>query len=125
MADYGRLLADRDDTCLCLRHDQAVDGPFDRALQALENAHARVLGPDTDLEVLVINEPIDRSQWHRLGQSVHGWLALPSCTQAARADFFAVMATPRLDGAAALRARMAEVADSRAHESSKTLDPRG
>jgi glycosyltransferase involved in cell wall biosynthesis len=65
------------DVCLCLRHDQGLDIPLDQAVRALEGAFARTPGADA-IEVLIVDDPLDREGWEALGRAATAALALPS-----------------------------------------------
>ena len=68
--EVGRALADRDDSCLCLRHDEAVDGPLPRAVERLQEAYDRQLGNGERVEILMVTEPLGPSELAKLGRSV-------------------------------------------------------
>ncbi len=56
----------RADACLLLRHDAALDGPLDAAVEAMRRALAAFDRPG-DLAVLFVDGPIPRADWPRVG----------------------------------------------------------
>jgi glycosyltransferase involved in cell wall biosynthesis len=80
LATYGQSLADRDDVCLVLRHDGACDPPLDLARAALVEAYENVFEPTTSLQVLVLDDALNRADLARVGRSVRAAIALPSST---------------------------------------------
>ena len=104
MAGYGRMFLDNPDTCLALRHDPAHDLPIESAMAAVTWMFNKVLGEDANLEVLVIDDAMNPSQWHRLGRSVTSSLVLPSSHACdTRAEFISTMGAEIWDGPAAVR----------------------
>jgi GT2 family glycosyltransferase len=64
------------DWSLCLRFDPQRDGSLSEALTGLEQA-AEPFGADLDdLEVLLVDDPIDPADWPRLGAAVSASVAL-------------------------------------------------
>ncbi|MEC7241938.1 MAG: hypothetical protein VXW32_11965 [Myxococcota bacterium] len=78
ISDYGRLLMNREDICLCVRHDPERDIEINAACAALTLAHERILGPEVDLHILLVNDAIPVQHWNALGEAVDASLRLPS-----------------------------------------------
>ena len=79
--EVGRAIAGRDDTCLCLRHDEAVDGPLPRAVERLQQAYDRQLREGERVEVLMVTEPLDPRELAKLGRSVDAVVRLADDAQ--------------------------------------------
>lgn len=75
---YGRLLMNREDICLCVRHDPERDIDINAACAAMTLAHERILGPNVDLHILLVNDEIPAQHWNALGEAVSASLRLPS-----------------------------------------------
>lgn len=69
LSEFGQTLCDVESTCLCLRHDSALDGSLEDAVSRLQNVYERVLG-DRDLEVLFVNDPLTSDELTKLGNAV-------------------------------------------------------
>lgn len=78
IGEYGRLLLSHEEVCLCIRHDPERDIEINAACTALALAHERILGPDVDLHILLVNDEIPAKAWGTLGEAVDGSLVLPS-----------------------------------------------
>ncbi len=81
---FGKPLVGRSDACLCLRRDPSIDGDAATVSEALRASHARVLGADASLEILVIDESLLAADWQRLGRAVQLVAQLPSSSSAPR-----------------------------------------
>ncbi|MEE8557423.1 MAG: hypothetical protein V3T14_06005 [Myxococcota bacterium] len=57
-ARFLNPLAQREDTCICIRHDPDYDGPIEDAIAAIDGTLAKELGDETQLEIVVVNDPI-------------------------------------------------------------------
>ncbi|MHC4894983.1 MAG: hypothetical protein ACYTFV_16895, partial [Planctomycetota bacterium] len=77
-ADYAALLANRGDCILVLGFDARRDGDRNSVVAALEQVHARVLGPDTALDITLLDETFERDDWITVGQHLEGRIALDS-----------------------------------------------
>ncbi|MCP4676718.1 MAG: class I SAM-dependent methyltransferase [Deltaproteobacteria bacterium] len=55
--------------CLCLRFDHETDIPYEEATKQLEKAFEKVKR-DGDLNVLMLDEPIPKADWPRLGKAM-------------------------------------------------------
>ena len=62
-------LFNNSDACLCLRHDKQVDIPLDEARQNVEHAFDK-LSDRGELNILIVDDPIEKADWPRLGRSV-------------------------------------------------------
>jgi hypothetical protein len=104
LATYGPLLANRDDTVLCLRHDAALDGPAPEAVARLEAAWASVLPPESRLDVLLLDDEYGADA----GAAGVGDLALelPGCDDGPRHAFLAGLAARRIASPADLAAAL-------------------
>jgi hypothetical protein len=79
------------DYCLALKHDENVDIPMEAAMAAISVAFDRLIGPDVELNVLIINDDMTLADAPSLGLSVQGALALPSSENRIRAEFIQAM----------------------------------
>jgi len=76
----------RNDSCLCLRHDPSVDIPLDDAIAAIEQALTN--HPSSkDLNILIIDDKIDRSDWPRVGLSAFCAIQSEASGKGQRAEF--------------------------------------
>jgi hypothetical protein len=108
MGEYGRLLLKHEDIQLCVRHDPERDIEINAACAALSLAHERVIGPEFDLHILLVNDAMDRKHWSTLGQYVDGSLVLPSSqNNAERAAFHQALGCAVYDDVTALRREIA------------------
>ena len=87
LGEFGAAIAAKQDVCLCLRLDPLVDGSPVDATGLLREAHARTVGEESDLEVLLVAESMTRLDWTRLAQSVDAVVGLPSLAEGCRAEF--------------------------------------
>ncbi|HEX3694345.1 MAG TPA: glycosyltransferase [Polyangia bacterium] len=81
---FGPALANRTDVRLYLRHDETVDPPIAEATRALEAAFVGALGADADVDVLLVNEPLDDAGWAALAPTITTVLLVPSSLEPAR-----------------------------------------
>lgn len=99
---YVLPLLQRKDVTLCVRFDPRIDGPRNVAVRSLQTALERTAAQhnirgETALEILLIESDMLRSDWPRLGRSVHGALVLPSSKKPGhRGDFLHAVQPPRL-----------------------------
>ena len=98
---YGAALADRPDTCLCLRRDPQTDLPAEAVQQILEAAFSLHV-KEGSLDILVIDDPLGPADWPRLGAAVTGCLDLPSAAWGRRAAFLSSVGVPRVRSTAQL-----------------------
>lgn len=94
LAGFAAALGDRDDVCLCLRHEERRDGPLEQAIEVLRHACDRLLGPDPALEILMIPEPMGERDPLRLGAAVDAVLILPESRSPERAAFLGATGAP-------------------------------
>lgn len=88
---FGRHLVRRTDACLCLRRDPASDPSVEEVDALLRAAHARTLGNDAPLEVLVVDDALSASDWTKLRDEIACAVALRSSASGARAVAYAVL----------------------------------
>lgn len=118
IGEYGRLLINRDDVCLCVRHDPERDIDINAACAAMALAHERILGPHVDLHILLVNDEIPTEHWDALGEAVTASLMLPSAqTEPERMAFHQALSAPvyrdviELRGAISAPARIPSLED--------------
>ena len=108
IGEYGRLLIDREDICLCVRHDPERDIEVNAACAALSLAHERILGTGVDLHILLVNDEIPTEHWNALGDAVTASLRLPSAsTDPEREAFHRALGVPVIQDVAELRQEVA------------------
>ncbi|HEY2900971.1 MAG TPA: glycosyltransferase family A protein [Polyangia bacterium] len=78
IGQFGPLLRDRTDVCLCLRHHPTRDIPAADAARAVAAAFTRAFGATSTIEALLIDDRLDDLGWTALGRAVTAVLALPS-----------------------------------------------
>ncbi|MEM1450912.1 MAG: methyltransferase domain-containing protein [Planctomycetota bacterium] len=78
MDTFGRALSARDDALLFLRIDPELDPDREGALDAIEASHVRVLGAEAELNVQLLEGPIQPSEWQEVGRSIACRIQLPS-----------------------------------------------
>jgi len=104
LSEYGRLLINRPDICLCVRHDPERDVEINAACAAMALVHERLFGPDVDLHILLVNDEIPADKWWQLGEAVDGSLVLPSAHKdAERAAFHEALQVQVFPDVVALR----------------------
>ncbi len=91
LGGYAKMFIGNNDYCLALKHDENVDIPMEAAMAAVSKAFDRLIGTNTDLNVLIINDEMTIADASSLGMSVQGALALPSCENSVRAKFIQAM----------------------------------
>ncbi len=96
MRRFGARVAENPDVCLCLRHDPHEDGDPAAAVEALRAAHDEVVGEGSSLEVLLIDDPMERDDWARLGAAVGAVLVLASGRTQPRLSFNEAVQRPRI-----------------------------
>ncbi len=106
MRRFGKPLADNPAACLCLRHDPEVDGDAREAVEALREVHDRIVGTDSSLEVLLVDDPMTRDDWLRLGVAVHAVVVLASARNQPRLSFNETIQVPRIRSGADLEATL-------------------
>lgn len=104
---FGTVLAEHRDACLCLRHDRDVDGSDVEIADALCAAFERTLQGTAELNLLLVDDPIEGDAWRRLGAAVDGVLLLPSSSASPRAEAFARTRAATIANAERLRALLA------------------
>ena len=92
---YGAALATQGSICLCLRRDPTGDLSAEAARQIVEEAFALTVRQG-HLDVLFVEEPLEASDWGRLGASVSAILDLPSATWGRRAALLSRARAPRV-----------------------------
>ncbi len=97
LATWAGCLASCESTCLCLRHDEALDGPMADAVERLQAAWDAVVPPTVELEVLLVDGPMGPEDLLRLGQAVEALIDIPGCDDPARAAFAHLVARPQLE----------------------------
>ena len=95
LGTWAQALAS-DGSCLCLRHDEAFDGPLEDAMARIEEAYAAAVDGDVDLDVLVVDGAMGPEELQRLGRAVETLIEVPGCDDSARAAFAQVVGVPRL-----------------------------
>jgi len=103
---FARTLVGRTDACLCLRFDERVDGSEEHVVERLQQVFARVLGAQAPLEVLLVDDALEREDLPRLGAAVVGYARLPSSARSARREFLEATCASELSGGDALRLRL-------------------
>ncbi|MCE9594734.1 MAG: hypothetical protein K8S98_11125 [Planctomycetes bacterium] len=88
---FARPLVGRNDACLCLRRDPNRDPIPADVLATLGAAHARVLGADAAIEVLIVDDALDASAWPELERAITVAVALPSSSSGERAALYAAL----------------------------------
>ena len=88
----------RADACLLLRHDEALDGPLDAAVEAVRRALS-AFDRRGDLDVLFVDDPIPRADWPRVGVGAFCAILSGAAGAQERAEF--------------IRAQPAELVDAR------------
>jgi glycosyltransferase involved in cell wall biosynthesis len=121
---FGPALAAGKNVCLCLRHDPTSDGPQDQAVRALEATFVSVLGELVEIEILLVDNPLDDAGWGALGKAVTGVLALPSSSEGERAARLARLGHPFIATGAALLAQIGGPADGDEGKDGKAIWPR-
>jgi SAM-dependent methyltransferase len=81
---FGRHLVGRSDVCLCLRRDPSCDPSEEQAVAALQAAHARVLGTQSPIECLLVDDELPGLE-SALECEITVAIALPSSRSGARA----------------------------------------
>ncbi len=106
MRRFAQPVSANPDVCLCLRHDPEVDGDPSSAVETLREIHDRIIGAESSLEVLLVDEPMAREDWPRLGSAVYGMLILASGRKQPRLSFGEAIQAPRIRSGADLEARL-------------------
>ncbi len=88
---FGRHLVGRPGACLCLRREPNLDPDARAATEALLTAHARVLGIDAELDVLLMDDAFGPAQYASLKRMVTCAIALPSSQSSPRADLYGAL----------------------------------
>jgi hypothetical protein len=110
MRRFGARVADNPEVCLCLRHDPQVDGDPAAAVEALQRAHDEIVGADSSLEVLLIDDPMERDDWVRLGAATHAVLVLASARAQPRLSFNEAVQRRKIRSGTELDGWLAEIA---------------
>ncbi|HXI55926.1 MAG TPA: glycosyltransferase [Polyangia bacterium] len=109
---FGPVVANRPDVCLCLRHDQTVDPPLPEAMRSLEAAFVAALGPDADVDVLLINDPLDEAAWADLATKLTAVLLLPSSLEPSRRMRLTLLGRPTMAAGDDLRRCLGTTSDT-------------
>jgi GT2 family glycosyltransferase len=96
LATWAECLASCESACLCLRHDEAFDGPLDAALEHLRRSWEAVVPASVELEVLLVDGKMGPAELLRLGRAVEAVLDVEGCDDPAREAFARVVGRPRL-----------------------------
>ncbi|MCC6405971.1 MAG: DUF1698 domain-containing protein [Planctomycetes bacterium] len=91
LSDFARPLIGRKDACLCLRRDPKLDPSSAQTLANLEAAHARTLGEDSPVEVLIVDDELTPADWSELERVITVAVALPSSRGGERAALYAAL----------------------------------
>lgn len=94
-ATWGERIA-ADGACLCLRVDPEHDGPVEEVIARLQRAYEAALGGGLELEVLLVDDPLDPADLARLGRAVEALIELPDQNDPIRAAFAQAVGAPRL-----------------------------
>lgn len=78
LGTFARLLADRPEATLVLRHDGAQDGDMEASLQLLQGAYAGAFRDDEDIDLLILDDPLSEADLPRVGAAVSGLIVLRS-----------------------------------------------
>lgn len=106
MRRIAKPVADNPAVCLCLRHDPEVDGDAAVAVESLREVHDRIVGQESSLEVLLVDDPMTREDWARLGVAVQGLAILASGRTQPRLSFNEAIQAPRIRSGADLEAQL-------------------
>lgn len=90
---FGRHLVGRKDACLCLRRDPVLDPAPEVVRERLEAAYVRALGPNAELDALVIDDEFGPESVRDLASTITCALELPSSVKAERAKLCASLGT--------------------------------
>jgi len=88
---FARHLVGRTGSCLCLRRDPALDPDARAATEALLTVHARVLGIDAQLDVLLVDDAFGPAQYPSLKRLITCAIALESSASGPRAELFGAL----------------------------------
>ena len=88
---FARHLVGRTGACLCLRRDPKLDPDARAATEALLTAHARVLGIDAELDVLLIDDAFGPAQYASLKRMITCAIALESSASGVRAELYGAL----------------------------------
>jgi hypothetical protein len=105
---FGPAFSDRDDVCLCLRHDPAIDIPLPDAIAAVSAELTRAAGPDPRFEVLMVDNPLDEGGWSSLARAITGVILLPWSWDVQRQRPLAGLGHPLMTSAEDLRRHLAQ-----------------
>ena len=105
---FGPAFADRDDVCLCLRHDPGIDIPLADAIAAVSAELTGALGPDPRFEVLMVDNPLDDGGWSSLGRAITGVILLPWSWDVQRQRPLTGLGHPLMTSADDLRRHLAD-----------------
>ncbi len=83
--------------CLCLRYDPDIDIPYEEATEQLEKAFEKVKR-DGDLNVLMLDEPIPKTDWPRLGKAMTCVLQTDPKIDDIHTEFIAAMGIEIISG---------------------------
>ncbi|MBL4771215.1 MAG: hypothetical protein JKY61_08755 [Planctomycetes bacterium] len=97
---FARVLSGRDDVNLNLRIDPQLDPSRDDVIAALDTTHARILGPETTLNVTLLEGELSPSQWAELSPQVACRISSPQ--EAAPRDSACLVNSPVVSNGPAL-----------------------
>jgi hypothetical protein len=100
--DYGALLCEHEGVQLFLHHDVKVDGPYEEAVAAVERAYAAHLPERAVLDVVMLTDPPEPNELHRLSAPGDVALELPSARELPRQTFIAGLKASTVSNPAAL-----------------------
>lgn len=96
---FGAAIAKTRHARFVLRFDELFDGDRRRALTLLRTVHARVLGAETELDVLFLDSALEPEDWERLGRTMNAVARLDSSSREPRRAAFLAMGAPLVDDA--------------------------
>lgn len=82
---YMEVLAGQDRSCLFLMHDPTIDPPQESILDQLESTYSRAVSTQADLNVQIIDRPLDVGGMKRISLAMNALLTLPSGRNGERA----------------------------------------
>jgi MoaA/NifB/PqqE/SkfB family radical SAM enzyme len=101
--NYASVIVGRHDACLCLLHT-AGDPPAEQAATSLKAVVDKILGPDTSVEILLVEDEVGPQRWPEFGVLVQAVALLPSSATGSRAQFVSAVGAPAVRDRATLAA---------------------
>ncbi len=102
LRDYGTLLVEHDDVQLFLRHDAALDGPYEEAVAAVERAYANHLPKPAVLDVVMLTDALEEERLRALAGPGDVALELESTAEPDRRSFVSRLGASTVSSPAAL-----------------------